>query len=207
MSIVKIILRKDGRWCRFTKEQEQEICKAYKSGENSLVLGKRYKCHFATICRIVARHNITRRPAGQPRKNTRENFYSKLKKMSNDCWEWQAKIHNPTGYGHICINGKTYLAHRVSYELHIGKIPKGLTVDHVCRNRKCVNPLHLRLLTGKENTLAGIGIAAQNARKTHCFRGHPLFGNNLYIDSKGGRVCKICQKIRYTKYLKNKLIT
>ncbi len=63
----------------------------------------------------------------------------------------------------------------------VGQIPSGLTLDHLCRVRNCVNPAHLEPVTHRENTLRGDGVTAINARKTSCHRGHPFAGENLYV--------------------------
>ena len=82
----------------------------------------------------------------------------------------------------------------VSYELHVGPIPKGLTVDHTCRNRRCVNPNHMEIVTQKENNARGNSPSAINARKTHCKRGHPFSGDNLYVDpGRQSRHCRACK--------------
>jgi hypothetical protein len=107
------------------------------------------------------------------------------------CWLWKA-ARNPKGYG---IFGKLK-AHRVAYELLIGPIPERHTLDHLCRNRACVNPAHTEPVTNKTNILRGISFSAQNARKTHCLRGHPLTGDNLYTYSDGERSCKTCKNMR-----------
>lgn len=77
-------------------------------------------------------------------------------------------------------------------------LPQGhnLEIDHICRNRGCVNPSHLRLITHRENTLCGIGITARNATVTHCPQGHPYDLFNTYHRPDGGRECKICMRIR-----------
>ena len=137
---------------------------------------------------------------GRHKKDTQKNFYSKIKILPNSCWEWQAKIHNPTGYGHFCINRKTFLAHRISYILHKGAIPHGLVINHICRNRKCVNPNHLEVVTLKENILKGFSIPAINSKKTHCIRGHPFNGDNLYISPNGKRASKKSNRIRTDRF-------
>lgn len=85
----------------------------------------------------------------------------------------------------------------MSHELHKGPIPEGLVIDHLCRNRGCVNPDHLEAVTQRENILRGEGLAAANARKTHCPKGHPYSGENLYVvPSSGRRQCRICADAR-----------
>ena len=116
----------------------------------------------------------------------------------NGCWEWKQPL--DSGYGRFWLNGKTALAHRVSYELYVGEIPEGKQIDHLCRNRSCVKPTHLEPVTIGENVLRGIGISAANARKDSCMKGHPLSGDNLYTRNNGARVCKICQRSRVQKW-------
>lgn len=111
------------------------------------------------------------------------------------CWIWNASL-NPGGYGQICTRtGHPALAHRVSYELNRGPIPKGLTLDHLCRNRCCVNPDHLEAVTMTLNVLRGIGPTAVNARKTICKRGHALTQDNVHL-WRNMRFCKACIRIR-----------
>lgn len=116
----------------------------------------------------------------------------------DSCWPWTACI-DGGGYGHIGAGGKyggMLKAHRVSYELLVGPIPPGLELDHLCRNRKCVNPAHLEPVTHRENGLRGVGVGAKNAAKTHCTNGHPLSGDNLRISKRGWRECQTCLSVR-----------
>ncbi len=90
-------------------------------------------------------------------------------------------------------------AHRAAYELYVGPIPEGLTIDHLCRNTLCVNPAHLEAVTMRENILRGTGPSAQAARKTHCLRGHPFDDGNTLFRATGKRVCRACQRVHREK--------
>ena len=91
---------------------------------------------------------------------------------------------------------KLVLAHRFAYELLRGPIPEGMTIDHLCRTRSCVNPEHFEVVTRGENVLRGVGPPAMNARKTHCAKGHPLVEGNLVLNrlKHGYRECLICSR-------------
>ncbi len=111
-----------------------------------------------------------------------------------ECWEWAGTRFR--GYGMIGVRGlENRRAHRVSYETFVGPIPDGLTIDHLCRNRGCVNPAHLEPVTNKVNVLRGVGPTAVNARKTHCCRGHEFTPENTLLSS-GRRYCRACIKVR-----------
>jgi HNH endonuclease len=123
-------------------------------------------------------------------------FWSKVVK-SEGCWCWIGTIRaRNCKYGVFSHKHRYLLAHRVSYALIRGEIPKGLTIDHLCRNTLCVNPEHLEAVTMKENTLRGMSPIAKNARKTQCLRGHPFNAENTYWDKRGRRSCKTCQAAR-----------
>lgn len=99
------------------------------------------------------------------------------------------------GYGIACIGGARFRAHRRAWEEVNGPIPDGLTVDHVCRNTRCIEVSHLRLLTLSENTKCSA--RAEKARaKTHCPAGHEYRGENVYVDKRGARHCYACTKDR-----------
>lgn len=118
------------------------------------------------------------------------------------CWLWIGSVNN-CGYGKIYHKNKSIGAHRFSYQHFIGPIPDNLVPDHLCRVRCCVNPSHMRLVSSKENILAGVGPAAINARKTHCLRGHSLDASNVYIrPGVYGRYCRECKRIRRSNYKK-----
>jgi hypothetical protein len=161
------------------------------------------------------------------------------------CWRWDGAL-NGYGYGVVSRypNGvkRRYMAHRVAYELIVGPIPTGLTIDHLCRNKRCVNPAHLEPVTDRVNILRALvqnlhcpkghrytgkldsrgdrvcveciriknaryyaaererlGRSGHNRAKTHCIRGHPLDGPDIYIDKRGRRQCRACERIRHRK--------
>jgi hypothetical protein len=86
-------------------------------------------------------------------------------------------------------------AHRVAYSRAKGPIPAGFHIDHLCRNRLCVNPDHLEAVDPKTNILRGVGAPAQNALKTHCVRGHEFTPGNTHLSPAGWRICRICQRL------------
>jgi len=119
------------------------------------------------------------------RPNLEERFWAKVQKGPG-CWEWQGCL--ARGYGQLWGTTKILLAHRFSYELLIGPIPEGLTIDHLCRNCRCVNPAHLEPVTLAENIRRG---EPWNVRKTHCPSGHPYDEVNTR-HSNGRRKCRAC---------------
>lgn len=106
------------------------------------------------------------------------------------CWQWVAML-DKAGYGRVRSgggrNGESIYAHRVSYQLLIGQIPDGLVLDHLCRNRGCVNPTHLEPVTQGENTRRAVW-------PNHCRRGHEYTPENTGV-SGGSRYCRICSRL------------
>lgn len=121
-----------------------------------------------------------------------------------ECWVWTGRLMN-AGYGqltYVQVGYKTVtlLAHRASYEVHIGEIPQGKYLDHLCRVRACVNPGHLEPVVPRENVMRSpIAQGALNAAKTHCAKGHPYSPENTYVydmrptRSTTTRICKTCR--------------
>ena len=130
-----------------------------------------------------------------------KRFNSLYKIKPNMCWEWIGSTRG--GYSQFWFMGINILGHKFSYEFFNGHIPKGMTVDHICRNKLCVNPFHLDLVTRRENVLRGTNQIMKNATKTHCPNNHEYSGDNLKF-TKMGRVCATCARFRRIKYrLKN----
>lgn len=130
----------------------------------------------------------------------RKRFWHLVEK-SAVCWRWLgSQDRNGYGLAHSSLTKRSTVAHRVAYELTVGPIPDGMTLDHICRNRICVNPLHLRVCTQRENVHAPGARTPQaiNSAKTHCLRGHEFTEANTRVRSnpRGAglmRSCKTCQ--------------
>lgn len=121
-----------------------------------------------------------------------ERFWPKVRK-TDTCWLWTAAL-NQNGYGRFLVAPNPPVmsqAHRFAYELLRGPIPDGLSLDHLCRVRNCVNPDHLEPVTQRTNVLRGINQAARQAKQTRCIRDHPL------PPYRAGRkrVCPECQRM------------
>jgi hypothetical protein len=117
-----------------------------------------------------------------------QRFWQKVEKTAF-CWNWTG-AKDRKGYG--CFYAGSGIGMVLAHRYAFGARPEDMELDHLCRNPSCVNPSHLEFVTPRENMIRGYSIAAMNLRKTHCKRGHPLNGRNLYIPKKGHRRCRIC---------------
>jgi len=137
-------------------------------------------------------------------------FMNKINKNSETgCWDWQGHV-NLLGYGAFwCkLNGeavvKSRQAHRISFLIKNGYLSPGMSIDHICRNKQCVNPEHLRQVTPRINTLENsIGPAVKNLNKTECINGHHFTDGNTYLRKHANgsthRRCRECERLKMNK--------
>lgn len=114
--------------------------------------------------------------------------------IATDCWNWQA-TKSSNGYGLFWINDKNKRAHRVAYEAIFGSIPEELECHHICENKRCVNPFHIKLVTPIEHLeLTPTHYSKQQKSRVCCMQGHAFTQQNTYVCTNGARVCRICHR-------------
>lgn len=119
-----------------------------------------------------------------------ERILARISIRDTGCWEWMGAVSD--GYGNASVNGHSIKVHRFLYENLVGKIQQGYEPDHLCRNRRCVNPDHLEIVTHGENVRRG----NSTKKRQFCHRGHPFDEENTHINKAGGRVCRECNRQR-----------
>lgn len=164
--------------------------------------------HAKGLCRV---HRKRQKRWGDPsvtygqHPSIHQRFWAKVNKRGpmppqsiapGPCWEWTG-AKTSGGYGQFWVKPLKVVSHRFAYEQLVGEIPDDLQLDHLCRNRACVNPQHLEPVTQQVNILRGFSIATANRLKTHCPHGHPYSAENTYIHPKNnGRICRACARAR-----------
>jgi hypothetical protein len=126
-----------------------------------------------------------------------ERLRNRIEHGPGDCWTWTG-AKNPKGYGNIGVENRTRSVHRVAYETWVGPIPDGYDIDHICRNRSCINPAHLRPLTPFDNRERN-----QFTGVTHCVNGHPFDAENTHVSTRDGRTvrsCRTCNRERMARW-------
>jgi len=152
-------------------------------------------CEKEAYTEVCSMHYARMRRRGSyddPLKDLDRKFWNYVEKDNhNGCWIWMGSKRR-RGYGRLRFEGKTVAAHRLSYKMAIGEDPGDKLVCHSCDVPSCVNPDHLFLGTYLDNNRDCVSKNRhRNSKKTHCYKGHPLSGENLIISAMK-RECRIC---------------
>ena len=155
------------------------------------------KCHRETflasrgseMCRACAA-SIASQQAARANETTTDSKFERYVDRRSGCWIWAGHRYS-NGYGAISHERKQVLAHRWSYERFVGPIPAGLVIDHLCRNKSCVNPEHLEPVTSRENS--------RRAMRSHCVNGHEFTTDNTWM-YRGKRYCRECRRRRVREF-------
>ena len=137
------------------------------------------------------------------RLRSRRPFADRLREVADRCgpeacWPWPGSTEGTTGYGRTPESrghhkARVFQTHAEAWRRLRGPIPDGLVIDHLCRNRACMNPAHMEPVTLAENVMRGEGICARRAQATHCARGHAYSPENTKLSAEGHRRCIKCR--------------
>lgn len=132
-----------------------------------------------------------------------DRFWKKVRK-TDGCWVWTAS-HGSSGYGQFEVRGQNWAAHRIAWMICRHHLPRwGFELDHLCRNRSCVRPSHMDVVTRSENLARRPKETYPNAMKERCHKGHEYDYAIQKGDRKGHRVCRECQKERQREHRRRK---
>jgi hypothetical protein len=162
--------------------------------------------HYAYL-RRTGRRPTTAVPTSQARFEAKVNRNGPVPVAAphlGPCSLWTGAKSSGGRHGAVSIDGKRMPAHRAAWVLAGRELPDGLDLDHLCKVTLCVRIDHLEPKTHRENVLCGDAPSAANARKTHCPKGHPLSGANLFIEAGGGRRCITCKRDRNREAMRRK---
>jgi hypothetical protein len=148
-------------------------------------------------CRACRLDSARKRVKGPVPRSDEWRFFSRVELDDGGCWRFATVDEN--GYGRFWVDCRQQRAHRWLYQWMVAELPPSLQLDHLCRNRACVNPDHLDPVTGQVNTGRGETLPAANAAKARCPAGHPYEGRNLRLNN-GRRVCRACHRINAAAY-------
>ena len=130
-------------------------------------------------------------PLPEPKANILRHMWPKIK-IPDGCWEWSGSL-TMEGYAtNVSVNGTSgpdrerHLPHRLIFQWFKWDIPDGMTIDHLCKNRKCMNPDHMEAVTAGENVRRGL-------KRAYCKRGHPQTPENRYVYKANGRTRERCR--------------
>ena len=141
---------------------------------------------------------VTFNPVGEPPISRFNAMISPW--VMDGCFDWMGTT-TRKGYGLFWDGERMVSAHRWIYEYCQGTIPDGLQIDHLCRNRRCVNVAHLDVVTSRENQARS---PYDPAKRTHCPSGHPYNEENTYVNPKGSRECRACRQRRHDAYTRKR---